>query len=236
MRNEFIPTLMCDFYKISHRIQYPQGTTLVYSNLTARNDKYNQCAKSKFYDKKFTWFGLRYFLINLQEMFTKNFFEKDLQDCLNEYSRVIKYCLNDNNPDCTHIKALHELGYLPLEIKALPELSRVNFGIPVLTIKNTLPEFFWLTNFIETWLSCDLWQLSNSASIAYEYKNICTEYANKTCNNDEHVKFQCHDFSFRGMSSHQSAMMSGMGHLTSFNGTDTIPAILGMEKYYNKNV
>jgi nicotinamide phosphoribosyltransferase len=231
-----IPTLMCDFYKISHRNQYPKNTQLVYSNLTARSDKYNQCAKSDFYDKKFTWFGLKYFLINLNEIFNNNFFNKPIEDCLNEYSRVIKYCLNDNNPDTLHIEALHKLGYLPLQIKALPELTRVDFGIPVLTIQNTLPEFFWLTNFIETWLSSDLWLLSNSASIAYEYKKICTEYANQTCDNNEHVQFQCHDFSFRGMAGYQSAMLSGMGHLTAFKGTDTIPAILGMEKYYNKNI
>lgn len=231
-----IPTLMCDFYKISHRIQYPRNTQLVYSNLTARSDKYNQCANSEFYDKKFTWFGLRYFLINLNETFNNHFFSKPIAECIKEYARIIKYCLNDDNPDTSHIEELHKLGYLPLEIKALPELARVNFGIPVLTIKNTLPNFFWLTNFIETWLSSDLWLLSNSASIAYEYKKICTEYAKQTCNNDEHVQFQCHDFSFRGMAGHEAAIMSGMGHLTSFKGTDTIPAIIAMEKYYNKNI
>jgi nicotinamide phosphoribosyltransferase len=234
--NNNIPTLMCDFYKISHRVQYPKNTQLVYSNLTARSDKYNQCANSEFYDKKFTWFGLRYFLINLNEIFNNHFFNKPIEECTKEYARVIKYCLNDNNPDTTHIEALHKLGYLPLEIKALPELARVDFGIPVLTIKNTSPDFFWLTNFIETWLSSDLWLLSNSASIAYEYNKICTEYAKNTCDNDDHVQFQCHDFSFRGMAGRESATISGMGHLTAFKGTDTIPAIIAMEKYYNKNI
>ena len=32
----FSPTLLTDFYKMSHREQYPPGTTTVYSTWTAR--------------------------------------------------------------------------------------------------------------------------------------------------------------------------------------------------------
>jgi nicotinamide phosphoribosyltransferase len=51
----------------------------------------------------------------------------------------------------------------------------------------------------------------------------------------EFVQWQGHDFSFRGMSSLESAVLSGMGHLLSFTGTDTIPAISALEEYYNAN-
>lgn len=233
---KYIPTLMCDFYKISHRLQYPKNTTLVYSNLTARSDKYYQGKKSPLYNNTFKFFGARYFIITLKEIFDEHFFNKSLDKVLNDYTRVIKYCLGENNPDTLHIEQLHKLGYLPLCIKSLPELDEVKYQVPVMTIYNTLPAFYWLTNFIETWMSADIWQMSTSASIAFEYKKICNYYANLTCDNYDHVQFQCHDFSFRGMSSHLTAMTSGMGHLTSFKGTDTIPAILGMEKYYNKNI
>lgn len=36
------PLHCIDFYKADHRRQYPEGTTLVYSNFTARSDKLAQ--------------------------------------------------------------------------------------------------------------------------------------------------------------------------------------------------
>lgn len=230
-----IPTLLCDFYKLSHREQYPQNTTLVYSNFTPRNDKYFTNISS-LYDSKVVFFGLQYFLKNLNDMFNENFFNCDLEDVIFDYDRIITYCLGQTEPNTSHIEELHQLGYLPLEIKALPEGTRIHCKIPVLTIINTHPDFYWLTNFIETLLSSELWIMCNNATIAYEYNKLCNHWADKTCDNKEHVQFQCHDFSFRGMPGHQAAMMSSMAHLTSFVGTDTIPAILGHQYYYNCNV
>ncbi len=227
-----IPVLLCDFYKISHRKQYPENTSLVYSNFTPRNSKYY-----KGFNNKIIFFGLKYFIKKvLIDLFNDHFFNKPIDQIIYEYTRVIKHCLNDNNPDTLHIYELHQLGYLPLEIKSLPELSLINYNVPVLTIKNTHPNFYWLTNFIETALSCDLWMLSNNATLAYDYRQLCENYANITCDNNNHIDFQCHDFSFRGMAGQECAIMSGMAHLTQFKGTDTIPAISAMEYYYNKNI
>ena len=63
----------------------------------------------------------------------------------------------------------------------------------MLTIENTLPDFFWLTNYIETLMSCSLWQMSTSATIAAEYKKILTEYAEKTGGDKGFIQFQGHD-------------------------------------------
>ena len=71
-----------------------------------------------------------------------------------------------------------------------------------------------------------------SATIAYEYRKLLTKYALETTGTDEFVQWQGHDFSMRGMSSPESAILSGMGHLTSFTGTDTIPAIYSLERSY----
>ena len=35
-----IPSLICDFYKTSHRLQYPAGTEFIYSTMVPRNNKY----------------------------------------------------------------------------------------------------------------------------------------------------------------------------------------------------
>ena len=120
-----------------------------------------------------------------------------------------------------------------IPIKALPEGSRVPMRVPCLTIVNTLPEFYWLTNFFESIMSAVIWQPITSATIAHEYRKILDKYAEETGMLKEFVQWQGHDFSFRGMSSLESAILSGMGHLLSFTGTDTIPAIDAMEQYYN---
>src|SRR5690606_4738103 len=54
--------------------------------------------------------------------------------------------------------------------------------------------------------------------------------------NTEGVDYQAHDFSMRGMSSLESAMASSAGHLLSFVGCETIPAIHYMETYYGANI
>jgi len=132
-----------------------------------------------------------------------------------------------------HIEALHDLGYLPIRIKALPEGNRVNMRVPMLTVVNTKPEFFWLTNYLETCLSAGLWKSCATATIAYEYKNLLRDAAIKTGVDVESIAIQAHDFSFRGMSGIHDAVQHGAGHLTSFIGTDTVATIDYLEDYYN---
>ena len=98
---------------------------------------------------------------------------------------------------------------------------------------NTLPEFYWLPNFLETIISNLLWKPMTSATIAYSYKQILTKWAEKTDkNNVEFVAWQGHDFSMRGLDSPDATITSGLGHLTSFNGTDSLPAIYGARRFY----
>lgn len=102
----------------------------------------------------------------------------------------------------------------------------------MLTIRNTKPEFFWVTNFLETIMSTELWLPMTSATIARGYKQILLKWADKTCNDFSHLPFQGHDFSMRGMAGLEAAMMSGAGHLLAFLGTDTIPAVDYAKEYY----
>lgn len=222
------PMLMADWYKIGHPFQYPEGTTLVYSNLTPRS--------SRLKTDKMVFFGLQYFIKEyLIDYFNDNFFSQPIEKVLDDYQRRVKTSLGGDLPSYEHIKALHKLGYLPIRIKALPEGSRVNLRVPCLTIVNTQPEFYWLTNFVESLMSAVLWQPCTSATIAYEFRALLDKYAEETGTPKDFVQWQGHDFSFRGMSSFESSYVSGMGHLLSFTGTDTIPAIDALERYYNAN-
>lgn len=223
------PLLLTDFYKIGHPFQYPKGTTLVYANLTPRKSRIDSCNEMVF-------FGLQYFIKEyLIGYFNDNFFNRDKELVISEYKRRILTSLGADLPTYEHIEHLHDLGYLPIEIKALSEGSKVPMRVPCLTIVNTLPEFYWLTNFIETLLSATVWQACTSATIALKYRELLDFHAEITGMPKEFVQWQGHDFSFRGMSSLESAVLSGMGHLLSFTGTDTIPAISALEEYYNAN-
>ena len=85
-------------------------------------------------------------------------------------------------------------------------------------------------------MSASTWQACTSATLAWEFRKFMDADAKATGVPEDFVKFQGHDFSYRGMSSLESATLSGMGHLLSFVGTDTIPAILALEKYYEADL
>ena len=215
--------LLCDYYKVEHHRMYNPGCTLIYSNLTPRKSRISGI-------NSVVVFGIQHFVKKyLIEHFNKNFFNKPLKEVLEEYGFAV-------NTETTHIEALHKLGYLPIEVKALEEGSLCPIGVPVLTIKNTHPDFFWVTNYLETLLSTCLWQAITSATIAYEYKKLLTKYALETTGDAGFVLYQGHDFSMRGMSSVESSIYSGMAHLTSFLGTDVIPAIYELKEYYGAEI
>ena len=219
--------LTTDFYKLSHREQYPEGTSVVYSTLTPRSNKYAP------WSNEIVVFGLQYFIKEyLIERFNKEFFQVPLEEVVTTYESFVKHTLGKEEVYTKHLIQLHNLGYLPIKIEALPEGTLAPMRCPIMTIQNTEPEFFWLTNFLETILSTTIWQPITSATLAYQYRKVLDDYAIKTTGSTAGVEFQGHDFSLRGMSSEQSGMASGMGHLTSFQGTDTIPAIFGVHKYY----
>jgi len=229
MRN-LQPNLLADFYKIAHREMYPKDTDMVYSVWTPRTSRIKDV-------NRVVVFGMQIFIKQyLMNYFQTEFFDKPKEKIVADYKRFIKFTLGTPDPPTKHIEDLHNLGYLPLEIKALPEGTLCPIRVPYLTIRNTHGRFAWLTNYIESLASCEMWQAATSATIARRYRKLLDEFALETTGSTDFVQFQGHDFSFRGMSSVQSAMYSGMGHLLSFVGTDTIPAIEGAEIYYNANI
>lgn len=220
-----LPVLLKDGYKVGHKFQYPEDTTLVYSNFTPR--------KSRILGVDgVIAFGMQYFVMEyLQRQFAENFFVRRKDDVVKQYKRRIDNYLGPGT-DVSHIADLHDLQYLPLKVKAVPEGTLVPFRVPILTIRNTKPEFFWLTNMLETLLSNVLWMPCTSATTAFGYRRSFEKYARETGADKAFVPWQGHDFSFRGMAGVEAACLSGMGHLLSFTGTDTIPAIDYLEEYY----
>lgn len=233
MPKNLIPTLLCDFYKVGHREQYPEGTEVVYSTWTPRSNKH---FKETEIDSVVN-FGLQAFVKEyLIDFFNENFFSRPLKDVTTEYVRYVKYTLFVKDVPTKHIEELHALSYLPIEIRSLPEGIRVPFRVPVATIHNTDSRFFWLTNYLETLASCEMWKPSTIATIAHEYRKILNKSALKSTGSTNGVEFQGHDFSMRGLSGIHDSATSSMGHLLSFVGTDVVPSIMGMEQYYKADI
>jgi len=222
--------LLTDGYKLDHRRQYPKGTEYVYSNWTPRSNEYFPQASDGV-----VVFGIQYFIKKyLINYFNNEFFNVDEDVAVKNFKRRIDTFLGENEVGVEHIRALHRLGYLPIRVKALPEGSVCPIRVPMLTIVNTHPDFFWITNFLETIMSCELWLPMTSATTARVYRKELERHAEKTgFNKDIELGFLCHDFSMRGMAGLEASITSGMGHLTSFVGSETIPAIDAVEEYYN---
>ncbi|HRJ15176.1 MAG TPA: nicotinate phosphoribosyltransferase [Saprospiraceae bacterium] len=220
------PILLTDGYKLDHRRQYPQGTTMVYSNWTPRRSRIEGVEEVVF-------FGLQYFLKKyVLEDFERHFFQQPKERVLAQYQRRVNCYLGENSVGIQHIADLHDLGYIPMVFKAIPEGCSVPLRVPMFTMYNTLPEFFWLTNYFETLLSAMVWLPCNSATIARQYRLLLDRYAAETSTQPDFVDWQAHDFSMRGMGGIEGALLSGAAHLLSFTGTDTIPAIDLLEQYY----
>lgn len=221
------PLLMTDGYKTGHHQQYPKGTTLVYSNFTPRSNKW----APKGCDKVVS-FGQQLIMTKIHEAFQNEFFSKPKEVVCGEMKRELSLYLGTDY-DVTHFEKLHDLGYLPIAVKAIDEGQLVPIKVPVLTIYNTHPDFYWVTNYLETIISNLLWKPMTSATIAYQYRKVLTKWQEKTdAEKGWFVDWQAHDFSMRGLDSVEAVISSGLGHATSFMGSDSLPAIYGARKYY----
>ncbi len=221
------PLLLCDFYKTVHSEQYPKGITKLVSYFTPRMTRIKE-------EDKLIMFGLQSFIKQyLIEYFDDNFFKKSKDEVLNEFNRILKYTLGEGTYKDEKISDLHTLGYLPLEIKAVKEGTRVPIKVPMIEISNTHDDFAWLVNSIETLMSCSLWHPMISANVGYRYRKLVNKYYEISVDDDVKRARALGDFSMRGQESLESAVRSSAGFCLSFLNTATVPAIPFLETYYN---
>lgn len=222
-----------DSYKLSHKGFMTDGTEMIYSNLTARNSKYLPVIQEN-YDAKVVVFGMQGFIKEvLIEEWNNKFFNQPKDKVIAKYARIFRNYLGYT--DTKHFEELHDLGYLPIEIKALPEGTLAPVKVPMYTIRNTHRNFAWLTNYLETLMSCELWKQPTVATIIREFRRAANKWALKTTGSLDGTEFIIHGFEFRGMSGRQDAAKQAAAFLLSSCGTDTIPAIEYIEDYYNAN-
>ena len=224
--------LQTDAYKLFHKFAYHPEITEVYSNFTSRNGKLSNVPNNA----EVVFVGLQYFIKDyLIREWNETFFNLPKETAIANLKRYTDSLLGQDY-DATHFEALHDLGYLPIKIKALPEGSLVPYGVAPVTFVNTVDGFQWLSNYLETVFSTENWPIQTSATTSFAYlKNTVGAFKRAGLPLDL-VPFMCHDFSFRGMFGRHAAAMSGFGHLCSFAGTDTLPAMAFAEQYYNADV
>lgn len=220
------PLLESDFYKQVHWNQYPKDITKVVSYFTPR--------MSRLQDKHLIMFGLQGFIKEfLMEDFQEFFFNRPKDEVVEDARRILDNTLGVGLAGVERIGNLHDLGYLPIEIKAIAEGTLVPVGVPMFEISNTHPNFAWLTNAIESVISAELWHPMVSANVGYKYRQIVDHFYNLSCDDSIPHNRALGDFSMRGQESKRSAYKSSAAWLLSFLNTATVPAIPYLEKYYN---
>lgn len=220
-----LAVLLSDFYKQDHARQYDPTITKVVSYYVPRKTRIPE------FDKVVV-FGIQSFVKEyLIEYFNENFFNKPIEDIVAEYTSVITATMGESRVHVEKIIKLHKLGYLPVEIRAIPEGYRVGMNVPLLEISNTDPDFAWCTNFIETLMLSELWYPMCVATGVTKYREIVNEAY--SCTSDVSGRSAISEFGFRSLVGLHGAVKASSAFLLSFNKTATIPGIQYTSKYYN---
>jgi nicotinamide phosphoribosyltransferase len=215
--------VLSDSYKFLHYSMYPEGTEGVYSYFEAR--------KGATFDET-VFFGLQYYL----KKYLEGVVVTPEKVAFAETLAAAHFGNGEwfNKAGWQHIID-HHGGRLPLRIKAVPEGTPVPISNVMMTVENTDPAAFWLTNYVETILT-HVWSASTVATLSRHVKKMLARYLEETADSSDGLGFMLHDFGFRGVSSVESAAFSGAGHLVNFMGTDTVAAIVCAMTYYDADV
>ena len=216
--------LYSDSYKQCHPKMYPDNQEYLVSYLTPRK------AMNKDFPKMVVY-GVQPFIVDMMDAFD-TFFAADLDWVMYDYDHYIDAHLGLGNVARDHIVELHELGYLPLEIRALPEGTVVDMGVPIVEMRNTHPRFAWLVQWVECLLQTEVWPMCAYATVGYEYHKVAEKYYNMTAPGADPFMAMA-DFGFRGMSCLEDATRCSASWLLSFNKTSTIPALPYLDDYYS---
>lgn len=224
--NDISPMLMCDFYKTTHPQQFPKGTTKLVSYFTPRKSRLNSA-------DKVVVFGFQGFCKEILIDFFGKWFETPENEALSAISHVLDNSIGKQAYDVEKMRELHQLGYLPIEISALPEGTKCPMHVPFMRMENTHDDFAWVPQFLESLISAETWHPMICATVGMLYRNIVNKYYDKTCDDNLERCRALGDFSFRGQESFFSAIKSSAAWCLSFVNTATVPTIPYLEKNYN---
>lgn len=224
-----------DSYKLSHKVQIFPGTTTLYETFTPRSNKHAPRELVELVGDNVIWFGAQATMRMIHEAFQREFFDVPFEVAMKPFRDQVGFFAGADYDD-SHFKALHDLGYLPLKVKSIPEGTLLPIRHAGMTLKNTkgkLIDSVWLVGFLETVISNETWKSVTNATMAFGYRRLLQQAAIETVGNADFVKWQGHDFSARGLSSSGDAQRQGMSHMTSFLGSDSFGATSMVAKNYD---
>lgn len=207
--------LNVDSYKSSHWCQYPPNTTNIFSYVESRGGMYDRTVM----------FGLQAYI---KEYLTKPV----TQEQVDFAAKFFAMHGEPFNKKAWQLLIDRYNGKLPIRICAVEEGKIVPNQNVLVTVENLDPDFFWLTSWIETSLLRAVWYGTTVATRSKYIQEIIKEYLDQT-GDVAGLPFKLHDFGARGVSSLESAGISGAAHLVNFMGTDTISGCLFASEYYN---
>ena len=221
------PMLLIDFYKAVHAEMLPNNITKSVSYFTPRMSRVKRW-------NKVVMFGLQGFIKRyLIDYFNNEFFNKPFDTVISDYKRIMDATLGKDAYKIEKIEHLHKLGYLPIEIIALPEGTLVPMHVPMFGITNTHPDFAWLPQSLESLISAESWHPMLAATVGYTYREIVNKYYDLTCDDNVPRAKALGAFDFRGEECTESAVKAGAGWCLSFLNTATVPTIPYLEEMYN---
>ena len=223
------PMLLCDFYKTVHSDMLNKEMTKSMSYYTPR------MSRVKRWDKVVN-FGLQMFIKTyLIDYFNKYFFQRPEEEVVGEFERVLNAALGKGVFSSKKIADLHRLGYLPIEIIALPEGVKVPLHVPMFGITNTHKDFAWLPQALESLISAEIWYPQITATVGATYREIVNHYYDLTCEDNVSRAKALGSFDFRGDDCLDSALKAAAGWCLSFENTATVPAIPYIEKMFGED-
>ena len=221
------PMLLIDFYKAVHAEMLPKGITKSVSYFTPRMSRVKRW-------NEVAMFGLQGFIKEyLVDYFNEYFFFEYRNKAIGTYKTVMDTALGEGTYGLQKIEDLYDLGYLPIEIKALPEGTLVPMHVPMFSIENTHKDFAWLPQALESLISAEMWHPMIAATVGHTYRQIVNKFYEMTCDDDIPKSKAVGAFDFRGEECLQSAVKAGAGWCLSFLNTATVPTIPYLERNYN---
>jgi len=219
--------LLKDFYKMCHLSMINKGMTRSTSYYTPRMSRVKRWPKV-------VNFGLQAFCKTyLIDYFNENFFNRSEDEVVNEYMYYADMTMGKGVVDADPIRALHRLGYLPIEIVSLPEGALVPMHCPIFGITNTHPDFAWLGQALESLVSAEMWYPMICATVGYSYREIVDKYYGETCDDNVPRRRALGNFDFRGDQGLDAALKAGAGWCLSFVNSATVPVVPYLETMYN---
>lgn len=232
--------LMSDFYKQGHPEFYPTGQDYLFTCGTPRMSRLDGI-------NEMVVFGIQAYCMDyLIERFNDTFFNRPHDEAVNEVAEFIQETFACESFNIKRISDLHKLGYLPVKVWAIPEGMTIPIidqrehpgavQIPFMAMESTHPEFAWVTEFLESITSCQVWYPMVIATITKKgYKDTVDRHWRKSVvGQPAHTAIS--EFGFRGAEGSEGAIMASSAFLTSFTKTATVPAIKYLKDYYGKGM